>query len=214
MRVSLAFALVVFGACSSNTQPPAPPVPQPPSKDAPPEMWPIPAGWKSETIPFPLGFAPGLAHRGVEELRFPPGMFDRTAPDYWSYAFVWRTDDAAMLAAPILAAELTAYFRGLIAAVDEKKQQVKSIDDIWVKVTGEGEGEKRFSLAINLYDAFSDGGLVALDGWAQRTPCGEGSLWVFVMTPEGSQIRAQLEELAASAACGQKLPLEKTTKSK
>ena len=29
----------------------------------------MPAGWKSETIPFPIEFAPLLLHRGVEELR-------------------------------------------------------------------------------------------------------------------------------------------------
>ena len=38
--------------------------------------WEVPAGWRSEVIPFPLDFAPSLTHRGFEEIRFAPGMFD------------------------------------------------------------------------------------------------------------------------------------------
>src|SRR5512138_1452561 len=100
-------ALVACSGGSASTPPPTPPKPTTP--------WTIPAGWKSETIPFPLEFAPAITHRGVEELRFPPGMFDPAAPGYWSYTFVWRTDDEALIAAPVLAAELTTYFRGLLA---------------------------------------------------------------------------------------------------
>ena len=50
---------------------------------------PTPEGWRTETIPFPLEFAPELDYEGVEELRFAPGMFTEGAEDYWTYAFVW-----------------------------------------------------------------------------------------------------------------------------
>jgi len=50
----------------------------------------VPAGWRSEVIPFPLDFAPAIHHGGLEDLRFPPGMFDPRSPDYWSYSA--RTD--------------------------------------------------------------------------------------------------------------------------
>src|SRR5438067_9373082 len=77
-----------------------------------------PATWRTEVIPFPLDFAPAIAHRGVEELQFPPGFFDPNSPARWSYTFVWRLDDAAPLAPDALAGELTAYFEGLQKAVD------------------------------------------------------------------------------------------------
>ena len=176
----------------------------------PPAMWPIPAGWKHETIPFPLGFAPGIGHRGVEELRFAPGMFDPKSGGYWSYAFVWRTEDSATLAAPILQAELTVYFRGLLAAVDETKKQIKNPDDIWVKVTGAGEGETKLAIGAQLVDAFGDARKVDLVGWALRKPCGEGAVWVVVMAPETTTVRAQLDELGDQAGCKQTLPPEKT----
>jgi hypothetical protein len=160
--------------------------------------WPVPAGWKSETIPFPLEFAPSIAHTGVEELRFPPGFFKAAAPDYWSYAFVWRTKDVAHLDANQLAAELTQYFRGLVVAVDEKKQQVKEPDRI--VATARAMGDARFELTADVFDAFGAGNPVSLLGWAQRHDCGSGALWVFVLAPEQTGIRSQLDELANSAS--------------
>jgi len=49
--------------------------------------WRLPAGWRSEVIPFPFAFAPGVVHTGVEELRFPPGVFNLGWTKYWSYAY-------------------------------------------------------------------------------------------------------------------------------
>ena len=69
---------IVACACGSST--PSPP-PEPTTK--PPSPWPVPTGFRGETIPFPLDFAPGLAHKGVEELRFAPGFVDPAAAGYW-----------------------------------------------------------------------------------------------------------------------------------
>ena len=44
-----------------------------------PFSMPTPEGWRTETIPFPLEFAPELEYEGLEELRFAPGMFDAAA---------------------------------------------------------------------------------------------------------------------------------------
>jgi hypothetical protein len=41
-----------------------------------PFYMPVPDGWRTETIPFPLDFAPELKYEGVEELRFSPWMFE------------------------------------------------------------------------------------------------------------------------------------------
>lgn len=205
-----AAVLLALAACGPKQVVPVPSAGSSVAATPPPAAWPIPAGWKHETIPFPLGFAPGIGHRGVEELRFAPGMFDPSSGGYWSYAFVWRTEDSATLAAPILQAELTIYFRGLLAAVDETKKQIKNPDDIWVKVTGAGEGETKLAIAAQLVDAFGDGRLVALDGWAIRTPCGEGAVWVFVMSPATSKVRGALDALGAQAGCKQTLPPDKT----
>ena len=43
---------------------------------APPFTMPTPEGWRNETIPFPLEFAPNLGYEGIEEIRFSPGMME------------------------------------------------------------------------------------------------------------------------------------------
>src|SRR5689334_4549959 len=105
MRLALAL-LACLVACRPTAKPsataaePAPPTAEPASAGAKPHSlsgWELPAKWRAEVIPFPLEFAPALAHRGFEELRFPPGFFDPSAGDYWSYTFVWRSEDAAEL---------------------------------------------------------------------------------------------------------------------
>jgi hypothetical protein len=180
MRV---LALTALAACHSAT----------------PATWPVPAGWKHELIPFPLEFAPQLPHRGVEELRFPPGFLDDAAANRWSYTFVWRLEDPAMLDAPALAGELVLYFRGLLAAVDGDKHRLDP-EQITAAATPSDSG---FALTAHVIDTFHAAGPVDLVGTARRTPCGPGSLWTFVLAPASSPIRATLDGLAASAECGQ-----------
>ncbi len=61
--------------------------------------WPTPEGWRQETIPFPLDFAPTLPYRGTEEIRFAPRFFDPASPTYFTYSFVWLVDGAPAVAA-------------------------------------------------------------------------------------------------------------------
>jgi hypothetical protein len=195
-------------ACGPSTAPapaapgPSPSPPAPAQAAHPATPWRVPDGFHSETIPFPLDFAPGVAHRGAEELRFAPGFFDAAAPGYWSYAFAWRTEDPAELDAAGLGAELTTYFRGLIDAVDKDKQ-IADRDAISVRATAAGA---RFTLAAHLYDAFRTRRPIDLAGWAERTACGTGALWRFVLAPTASAVRPTLDALAADAACGQPVP--------
>jgi hypothetical protein len=202
----VASVVVLVVACGPSTAPPSGPAPSraapAPAEARPATSWRIPDGFRSETIPFPLDFAPGLTHRGAEELRFAPGFFDAAAPGYWSYAFAWRTEDPAELDATGLGAELTAYFRGLIDAVDKDKQ-IADRDAIAVRATATGA---RFMLAAHLYDAFRTRRPIDLAGWADRTACGTGALWRFVLAPAASALRPTLDALAAEAACGQPVP--------
>lgn len=83
--------------------------------------WPAPNGWQKETIPFPLGFAPELKYRGVEELRFAPGFFHADSPNYWSYAFAWWLEGTPALDRKALETDLARYFSGLSQVVGGKK---------------------------------------------------------------------------------------------
>jgi hypothetical protein len=89
----------------------------------PPYQVPAPAGWGKETIALPPAFAPDMKWKGVEELRFAPGMFKADAADFFSYALLfWLPDDAA-IDAPTMEREVLAYYRGLAAAVLKSKKQ-------------------------------------------------------------------------------------------
>lgn len=180
---------LVLAACGTAPPAPAPTV----------TSWRVPAGWKQETIPFPLGFAPSLAHRGVEELRFPPGFLDEASPNRWSYVFVWRLEDAATLDATQLGDELTTYFRGLLVAVDGDK---KRIDPMQVTANASVHGSG-FALRAHVIDTFKSAGPVDLVGTARRVACSRGAMWVVVLAPEASPIRSDLEALGAEASCTQ-----------
>lgn len=196
LALVLALAACGGGGGGGSAAPaPAPASPAPPAADP---AWPVPPGWRSEVIKFPLDFAPSIAHRGFEDLRFPPGFFDPAAEGYWSYAFIWRTEDPAELDAAALGAELTAYFRGLVAAVDEQKR-VTAPDEIVASATPDGAA--RFRLAAHVFDAFKTAAPLDLVGFAERRPCRTGALWVFVLAPAASKLRPQLEELARAARC-------------
>lgn len=184
--MKLVFVVTLAMACT----------PAPVERPATTTTWPVPAGWRGEIIPFPLDFAPAVVHRGVEELRFSPDFFHPGTPGYWTYAFAWRLDDDATLDGPALAAELTAYFRGLVAAVDDK-HRIASLDPIAVRAVPDHDG---FALSIHSFDAFGTAAPIDLVGRAARTVCGAGALWVFSMAPAGAAVPT---ELAAQARCGQ-----------
>lgn len=177
-------SLVVLAACAAS-----------PKQREP--TWRQPPDYKIESFKFPLDFAPAIAHRGVEDALFPPGMFDPNAPGYWSYVFAWRTEDAAALDADQLGGELTMYFHGLVTAVDDK-HRIASTADIAAHATAAGDG---FDLQIHSYDAFATALPIDLVGHAHRLACGSGALWVFVIARAGSALRDQLDQLAATAGC-------------
>jgi hypothetical protein len=163
--------------------------------------WPVPAGWRTETFAFPIEFAPALHHRGVEELRFAPGMFEPGSPGYWSYAFVWRLDDAAELTPEALAAELTAYYVGLEKALDDK-HAIEHPEATRVAVHQDAGG---FAVDVQMFVVAKEAARpLELTGEAVRRACSDGgSLWVFALAPATTGVRPQLGRLVETAACGQ-----------
>lgn len=163
------------------------------------QPWTLPEGWKREEIPFPLGFAPTLAHQGVEELRFPPGFSKPGSPNHWSYAFEWKLTDPAVLDAATLGAELETYFRGLLVAVDGDRHRFDP-HEITARTVASGDG---FSVSAHVFDAFGDAAPLDLVGTARRHACAPGRVvWRFVLAPAASPLRTTLDALAARNPCG------------
>lgn len=131
-------------------------------------QWPLPEGWKKETIPFPLEFAPDLPYQGVEELRFSPGMFKPDQEGYWSYAFVWWLDGRPALDAAELSSSLKRYFTGLCTAVAKDKGD--AIDPVKFSASVHAVAPTRkqdhavaaFAGTVDAYDAFVTGKPIVL----------------------------------------------------
>jgi hypothetical protein len=163
-----------------------------------PIAWPVPAGWKSEAFAFPLDFAPSIAHRGREELRFPPGFMDAKSPAFWSYAFVWQLDDDRPLDAASLSADLVAYFDGLAAAVDHDSHELPADRTPAVALlTPSLQGD------ITIWDAFTTGAQVTLHARITVRACGAHRTVAFEMSPadDNAAIWRDLDALAAAVPC-------------
>ena len=75
---------------------------------------PIPESWTIERFPIPISFAPQISYKGVEDIRFTPGWGNASSDEYWTYAFLWSLEGAPKIDATITAANLKAYYPGLI----------------------------------------------------------------------------------------------------
>lgn len=78
-------------------------------------VYPTPPGWDTETILFPIDFAPGLAYKGFEELRFAPGWGNPKSGDKWAYTILWWLADTYNFDADVLKHDLENYYTGLTA---------------------------------------------------------------------------------------------------
>ena len=83
-------------------------------------------GWAKETITIPLSFAPDIEMSGLEELRFPPGMFVEDDPQYWSYLFVWWVEEEKIISESLLEEYLEKYFFGLAREIASFKKTEES----------------------------------------------------------------------------------------
>src|SRR5262245_14354800 len=102
--------------------------------EKPPYQVPEPKGWSKETIELPPKFAPDMTWKGVEELRFAPGMFKPEAADFFSYALLFWLPDDHKTDPKTMEKELLAYYRGLAKAVLESKKQKVDAGDFTLTI--------------------------------------------------------------------------------
>ncbi len=74
----------------------------------------FPKGWDVERFLIPIEFAPSIPYKGIEDIRFTPGWGNAKTEEYWSYAFLWYLDGKPNITAENTAANLKAYYTGLI----------------------------------------------------------------------------------------------------
>lgn len=167
-----------------------------------PFFLPVLEGWGTETIPFPLGFAPELEYEGFEELRFAPGMFKLGSEDFWTYAIVWWLPAATTINAQVLQTDLVNYFRGLGNQPDNP--------DIRAKINSVGGRDGTpvmFAGSLTIFDSFVTREMVTLNLQAEVVPCeSQDKIAVFIELspqPMSHPVWASLREIRQGFRCQQ-----------
>jgi hypothetical protein len=136
MRLTVTLAVLGFLSLAAVATEPQKPVYQVPE----------PKGWGKETIDLPPKFAPDMAWKGVEDLRFAPGMFKADSPDFFSYALLFWLPDDQKIDPKTMEKELLAYYRGLAKAVLEGKKQKVDASEFTLSIKdAKGKAGKRAS---------------------------------------------------------------------
>lgn len=89
-------------------------------------------GWVEERFPIPIGFAPDIPLKGVEDIRFSPGWANPQSPHYWTYAFLWFLEGSPKITKDSLERYLTTYYSGLYKA-NTQGDSVRLLNRVSVK---------------------------------------------------------------------------------
>lgn len=95
-----------------------------------------PGKWDLERFPIPIEFAPQIAYKGVEDLRFAPGWGDAASEEYWSYAFLWWLEGKPVLDAATFQQNLKDYYSGLVGRnIISRKIPAEKVVPVNTKIT-------------------------------------------------------------------------------
>ena len=103
-------------------------------------LWNTEQGWFGERILLPPGFAPTMTWKGLEEIRFAPGMFKSDQPDFFSYALVFSLEPDADISQKALDKQILTYYQGL--SFNVSKGRGRQVDISNFKVTSKPVEEK------------------------------------------------------------------------
>ncbi|MEQ9406864.1 MAG: hypothetical protein RIK87_04025 [Fuerstiella sp.] len=92
------------------------------SDEAPAPGLAAPDGWGGESISLPPGFAEDMSFKGVEHIRFAPGMMQPASDTFFCYAFVFELMPKHDLTEAVIRDEFLKYYRGLCQAVLKGKR--------------------------------------------------------------------------------------------
>lgn len=101
-----------------------------------------PVGWGGETIKLPPGFAADMKLRGVEHIRFAPGMMQAKSSTFFCYAFAFELNTEPKLTDAVVKEEFLKYYRGLSKAVLNGKQPNLDTDKFTLTLTKPVADEK------------------------------------------------------------------------
>ncbi|MBT7853951.1 MAG: hypothetical protein HN675_11575 [Opitutae bacterium] len=99
--------------------------------------WATEHGWFGERITVPTAFAPDMSWKGIEEIRFAPGMFKPLKPDFFSYAFVFSLEPESDLSAKRIQEQILIYYKGLSSQVSKGKGRKVDVSKFFMELVPE-----------------------------------------------------------------------------
>jgi len=131
-----------------------------------PQLLREPATWQFERFALPPVFAPTILYKGVEELRFAPGMFKKDSLDYFTYVFVAQIDNVIAISPADIRNYLLSYYRGLCSATAKDRKlsiDTAQINAVVIKNEDAPAKETVYNATVNLFGVFADGAPVKLN---------------------------------------------------
>jgi hypothetical protein len=158
------------------------------AQETKPQLLKEPSSWEFERFALPPGFAPGIPYKGVEELRFSPGMFKKDSATYFTYAFVAQLDSVTAISQTEIHDYLFKYFKGLCSGVAKDRKLVidtANIDVTTEKKKGLPAGEHIYTGSLNIFGVFTDGAPVKLNAEVKvvKDMAGKKTYLVFIASP-------------------------------
>jgi hypothetical protein len=172
--------------------------------------WPVPNGWRTETIPFPIEFAPTLPYRGFEEVRFHPDFFLPAERGWWTYAVAWACSmDEPAPRSEVLEADLTTYWDGLATAVAGAELARTHPCRVRLKPVTEarraGHAVEQRTGEARVLDPFGSAGPVRLQLEIERWVCPDAGRTMVLALASPRNVRTaewrSLREVGAALAC-------------
>jgi hypothetical protein len=136
------------------------------AQEVKPQFLKEPANWTFERFALPPEFSPAFPYRGVEELRFAPGMFDKDSATYFTYAFVAQLDNVTAFSQSDTRDYLLSYFKGLCSSTAKNRKLVidtASITTTVEKKKGISASETIYTASLIIFGVFADGAPVKLN---------------------------------------------------
>ena len=132
-----------------------------------------PVDWCFEAMPLPPRFAPRVKWTGFEEIRFAPGVFDNSSPNYFSYVIALSVNGTSAIDAAGIKDFLETYFRGLLPAVGQRKGLTVNAAQIVAEIAPAQTKAKtnvRCQGTVAIIDTFTDGRKTTLNVEADVLP--------------------------------------------
>jgi HEAT repeat protein len=147
--------------------------PEPRRQFATPTLLLAPVDWRFEAMPLPPRFAPKVKWTGFEEIRFAPGVFDNSSPNYFSYVIALSVNGTSAIDAAGIKDFLETYFRGLLPRVGQRKGLTVNASQIAAEIAPAQTKPKtnaRCQGTVAIIDTFTDGRKTTLNVEADVLP--------------------------------------------